>query len=362
MKIALFVKICKNFFITSKVLLKNADIYSNKGTKIKETGMALGLSSNHLLCLTRQKADLECNISIGNMHKLQLANETTDLAQEHARRSRCKKLAFFANGDYRDISYGYLMGYGSNTAPILSGGQPLKSENSMVLTNYKGQVVLSDDYAAAIKKVVGPAAINKQGVGQPFSTDYIPAIIAELCPGYTAEQVKTVIDGNSLNSSYGADGQSINGTNPNVNINNSAEDTEILQALVDFYYPIFAAAAANGWTTEYNNEINQQGYISDALLSGAFQLMMVEGSGEFEEDTSLNFFTNAGYIETVSDSETREEVNAWYEAEKNRIAEKENILDIQISEWSTTLEAVKVEIKALESYVSDAISSINKNA
>ena len=90
--------------------------------------------------------------------------------------------------------------------------------------------------------------------------------------------------------------------------------------------------------------------------------MMVEGSGEFEEDTSLNFFTNAGYIETVSDSETREEVNAWYEAEKNRIAEKENILDIQISEWSTTLEAVKVEIKALESYVSDAISSINKNA
>ena len=324
--------------------------------------MGLACSQIRLLTLTARKADCEYGISIDSMRKMALTREQSELSKEYYSRLQAKSIAYYDNGKYNKINYNYLMGYGANYTAITSGNKPLKDENSMILTDFKGQVVLSEAYANAITSVLGTSAMNSQGRGGTFSADEIPNILAKLVPGYTAEQFKTVMDKGTLTSSYDAEGVSqLTGekTGTETVVNNSDKTTELVQKVVDFYLPIFQAAAANGWTTEYNNEMKlNDNYVSDALVTGTFQLATVNDEGNYDPDTSLTYFVTAGLVESRTDSDVREEVTAWYNAEKERITEKENWLDIDMDNLSTELEAIKTEMESVKTFIDDAISSV----
>ncbi len=64
----------------------------------------------------------------------------------------------------------------------------------MILTDYKGQVVLSDAYAKAITSVLGSGAMDQNGRGGTFSQDKLPQILAAVLPGFNVEDIKAVID------------------------------------------------------------------------------------------------------------------------------------------------------------------------
>ncbi len=324
--------------------------------------MALAASQARLLTLTERKADCELGISIRSMRKMALTREQSNLTKEYYSRLQSKTIAYYDNGKYNKINYNYLMGYDANYTAITNGNKPLKGENSMILTDYKGQVVMSDAYAKAITSVLGTSAMNSQGRGGTFSTDEIPKILAQLVPGHSAEEFETVMNNGSVSTSYEAQGVGqLTGekTETETTVNNSQSSTDLIQKLVDFYLPIFKAAAANGWTTEYNNEMKlNENYVSDAIVSGSFQLATVNDEGNYDPDTSLTYFVTAGLVESRTDSDVREEVTAWYNAEKERINEKENWLDIDIDNLSTELEATKTEIQSVKSLIEDAISSV----
>lgn len=324
--------------------------------------MGLACSNIRLLTLTARKADCEYGISVASMRKMAITREQSDLAREYNSKLQTKSIAYYDNGQYNKINYNYLMGYGSNYTAITSGNKALKDENSMILTDYKGQVVLSADYANAITSALGSSAMDSMGRGGTFSSSEIPAILAELIPGYTEEQFQTIIDGENITTSYEANGvQTLTGesTGNSTTIDNSETSTSLLQQLVDFYYPIFSAAAANGWTSEYNNEIKtNEDYINDGLVSGTLQLAKVDDEGNYEPDTSLTFFITQGAVESRVDSDIREEITAWYEEQKAAISEKENWLDIEIDDLSTELESINTEIQSVKSFIDDAISSV----
>ena len=325
--------------------------------------MGLACSNIRLLTLTARKADCEYGISIDSMRKMALSREQTQLSQEYNSKLKAKQISYYANGKYNKINYSYLMGYGNNYSAITGGTQPLKSQNSMILTDFKGQVVMSKAYASAITSVLGSSAMDSQGRGGTFSTDQIPAILAKLLPGFTEDQFKNAIDGKSQDStSYDANGvQTITGnsTGNKVTVDNTETTTKKIQSIVDFYYPIFQAAAANGWTTEYNNDMGtNDDYVSDALSSGTFQLATVNDEGNYDPDTSLTYYVTSGLVSQNNNSEVREEVTAWYEAEKARISEKEDYLDIDIDNLSTELESINTEIQSIQSLIDDAISSV----
>ena len=325
--------------------------------------MGLACSNIRLLTLTARKADCEYGISIDSMRKMALSREQTQLSQEYNSKLKAKQISYYANGKYNKINYSYLMGYGNNYSAITGGTQPLKSQNSMILTDFKGQVVMSKAYASAITSVLGSSAMDSQGRGGTFSTDQIPAILAKLLPGFTEDQFKNAIDGKSQDStSYDANGvQTITGnsTGNKVTVDNTETTTKKNQSSVDFYYPIFQAAAANGWTTEYNNDMGtNDDYVSDALSSGTFQLATVNDEGNYDPDTSLTYYVTSGLVAQNNNSEVREEVTAWYEAEKARISEKEDYLDIDIDNLSTELESINTEIQSIQSLIDDAISSV----
>ena len=324
--------------------------------------MGLACNQIRLLTLTARKADCEYGISIGSMKKMALTRESSQLSQEYYSRLQSKDIAYYANGKYNKINYNYLMGYGTNFIPILEGNQPLKTENSMILTDYKGQVVLSDSYAKAITSVLGSSIMDGSGRGGTFSTDKIAEILAALCPGYKAEDFQNIIDSENLGASYDAHGENSmtqEETGSQVIIDNSEKRTNNYQQLVDFYYPIFAAAASNGWTTEYNQAMAaNDDYVSDAIVSGSFQLETVNNDGEYDEGTSLTYFVTAGLVQENNSSEAREEVTAWYNAEKERISMKEDYLDVEMNDLSTELEAINTEIQSIQSLIDDAISSV----
>ncbi len=324
--------------------------------------MGLACSQIRLLTLTARKADCEYGISVASMRKMAITREQSALAQEYNSKLQTKSIVYYDNGQYNKINYNYLMGYGSNYTAITSGNKALKDENSMILTDYKGQVVLSSDYANAITAVLGSSAMDSNGRGGTFSSSQIPAILAELIPGYSEEQFQAVIDGENITTSYEANGvQTITGEeNGNkTTVDNSDTSTSILQELIDFYYPIFSAAAANGWTTEYNNEIkNNDDYINDGLVSGTLQLATVNEDGNYEPDSSLTYYLTAGLVESQTNSDIREEITAWYEEQKAAISEKEDWLDIEIDNLSTELESINTEIQSVKSLIDDAISSV----
>ena len=325
--------------------------------------MGLACSQARLLTLTARKADCEYGISVDSIHKMALTREMSELSQEYYSRLQSKQISFYHNSQYQKMNYQYLMGYGNNYTAIWNKDQhALKEENSMILTDYKGQVVLSQDYAKAITSVLGAKAMQDDGRGGTFSLDKIPAILAAVCPGYDEETFKKVIDGEELESSYDAHTQNtITGedTGKKVVVDNSSTYTEKAQAIVDFYYPIFAAAATNGWTSEYNENIAlNDDYISDALVTGTFQLATVNNVGEYDEGGSLTYFVTAGLVQARTDSDIREEITAWYNAEKERISEKETMLDLHIDDLSTELEAINTEIQSIQSLIDDAVSSV----
>ena len=167
--------------------------------------MGLACSQARLLTLTARKADCEYGISINSIEKMALSREMTQLSQEYYSKLQSKQISYYANGQYNKMNYQYLMGYGSNYTAILNQDKyALKSENSMVLTDYKGQVVLSDDYARAITSVLGSSAMDSNGRGGTFSCDKIAEIMAALCPGFDAETFQAAINEEIIPSAYDA--------------------------------------------------------------------------------------------------------------------------------------------------------------
>ena len=324
--------------------------------------MGLACSQIRLLTLTARKADCEYGISIDSMRKMSLSREASTLATEYRNKLNSKQIAYYANGQYNKINYNYLMGYGCQYNTTYDGSKPLKTDNSMILSDFKGRVVLSDSYEKAITSVLGSSVINSQGQGSTFSKDKIAEILAALCPGFDAQTFQDVIDNKSLPSSYDATSTNTRtgvSTGTTAKVNNSSSKTSKVQSIVDFYYPIFAAAATNGWTTEYNqNMASNDDYISDALVSGTFQLVSANNYGEYDEGTSLTYYVTNGSLLTKTDADARAEITAWYEAEKERITEKENYLDLDMQDLSTELEAINTEIQSVQSLIDDAISSV----
>lgn len=329
--------------------------------------MGLACSQIRLLTLTARKADCEYGISIDSMQKMALTREQTQLSQEYYSKLQSKQISYYANGQYNKINYNYLMGYNANYLAITRGSQPLKEENSMILTDYKGQVVLSEDYANAITSALGSSIMNSKGQGGTFSTDQIPEILCKLLSGdygsyFTAEHIENIRNGGKVESEYAASVvKTLTGENTGetTTVDNTEKATELVNQILDFYYPIFLAAAANGWTTEYNKEMQtNDDYVSDAIVSGTFQLASVGSEGTYEPGTSLTYFTTAGLVQERTDSDVREEITAWYNAEKERISEKENYLDIDMDNLSTELESINTEIQSIQSLIDDAISSV----
>lgn len=322
--------------------------------------MGLACSNVRFLALTRQKSNIQHQIMLTSSAKISLSREMSDLTKEYNSKLQSKNITYYKDGSYKKINYGFLMGFGSNYAGIFdTEGYAVKNDNSMILSNYKGQVVLANSYANAIISALGSSVSYSAGNGGTFSEDSIPAILAKLFPDFTEEQFSTVLNNEELSSSFDADVVNT-ATREDVGdtvVNNSAIYSDKIRRILEFYYPIFSAAAANGWTTEYNQAINNNpDYVSDALISGMFQLTSVNDKGQYDERGSLDYYVTSGFLEERTDAEERTKITAWYDDMRAQINEKETAYDLTLNELSTTLESINVEMQSIKKLVQDGCS------
>jgi len=322
--------------------------------------MSLGVNNVTLLTLTARKADCELGISLDAAEKMALTRQQSELTREYYARLQGKNIAYYANGQYNAMDYNYLMGNTTLAATdIISGNTAgMKKDASMVLTDANGLVVMSDSYASILKSVLGASCMDADGRGGTFSKDKIPALIAQVAGAYaTEDEIKAIIDGGKLESNYNVSvykTKSQDLVSTGQSHDNTDSVTSKVEAIVNYFYPIFMAAASNGWTTEYNKEMaNNQNYISDALVSGIFNLEQVDQAGQYLPDASLSYFTTAGLVVERTDSSIREAITAWYNSEKEAINEKESWIDLDIQDLSTELEAINTEIQSIKSMQED---------
>ena len=328
--------------------------------------MGLAVSNIRLLTLTNRKADCEYNISIDSMEKMALTRQQSELSKEYYAKLKAKTISYYANGQYNMMDYNYLMGSVTTVADIVSGNTTnMKKDNSMVLTDKNGLVVLSDSYAQILQRVLGDSCMDASGRGGTFSIDKIPEILHQLWGSKSAEEFEEIINNGSISKTWNGgatvtkskSGETVSTGNTK---DNSDSVSSKLQSIVDYYYPIFQAAAANGWTTEYNREVeNNSSYVSDALVTGTFQLEQIDSAGAYRPDASLTYFTTTGLVLERTDSKVREEVTAWYNAEKEAISEKEGWIDLELQNLSTELEAINTEIESIKSLIQDDMNVFN---
>ena len=336
--------------------------------------MGLAASQVRFLTLTSRKADLEYNIAIDSMEKMALSREQSNLSKEYYSKLKAQKICYFANNQYNKITYQYLMGSGYNECQNFHNKNRISKDNaSTILTDYKGLVVLNNTCAQVIRDVMGGAVgIDSAGRGKPFSLSdenlakMICAVAYNSGASNNLEKVKSFIE----NGTYKTEGdfatqKTLTGESTGEKTKTYSTTDSDLCSVIAFYLPIFKAAATNGFTTEYNNEINTNSdYVSDALVSGTFCLAQVgkdahdNFTGEYEPNTSLTYFITNGTVQERNDSDAREEVTAWYNAEKERISEKEDFLDIELKDFSTELVAINTEMQAVKTLIDDAIQSV----
>ncbi|MCQ2753867.1 MAG: hypothetical protein MJ231_02340 [bacterium] len=321
--------------------------------------MALAASQARLLALTARKHDCEYAETLQAARKISLAKESSDLQREYLSRLQAKNISYYANGKYNKINYNYIMG-SSDFTQILDGSEHLKKNNSMILCDYKGQVVLSEEYAKAITTVC-PDALGSDGKGKTFSSSNIAAMIAELT-SLDVEEIKKVINGENVEKTHTVDAQN-DVTMENMGDAGTRDYSDVytsgIMSIIDFYLPIFQAAATNGWTTEYNDSMRDNpDYLNDALNTGIFQLVSVYDDGNYDPNTSLDYFILKDAVEQSGDSEKREEIKAWYEEEKAILNEKETEIDLKLNELSSEIEAIKAEMDSIQSLIQDSISSV----
>ena len=206
--------------------------------------MGLACSQIRLLTLTARKADCESGISMGAMKKMALTREQSTLSQQYYSKLQSKQISYYDDGQYNKMNYGYLMGYGANYMPITGDTKALKEDNSMILTDYNGQVVMSSAYANAIISVLGASAMDGNGRGGTFSVDSIPAILAALIPGRTEAEFKSVMgkSDEAIESEYTAENvNTLTGesTGTTTQVDNSDTKKDLIQKLVDFITQFF---------------------------------------------------------------------------------------------------------------------------
>ena len=319
--------------------------------------MGLAASQARLLMYTARKADCELRISKNATEKMALAREQSKLTQEYHSRLNSKNLAYYANGKYHKLDYTYLMGKEGYSDFYNNNNYAKKQNYNMILTDSRGLVVLDKDYVDNFQKYTEE--------GKPFAvnSDAFVQILFELS-SVEPDAIRKLI--NNQDVLYDADGHYI------INLNKVSDGTHIFDKTnekwnrISYWYPIVLAAATNGWTSEYANQLNSQSmeyagedYLGDGIQSGIFNLVMVQEDGTYMPDTTLSFFTttNEGIVENMS-SDVKEKLTAWYNAEHDRINEKETYLDLENTDLSTELEAIKTAIQSIESYTQDAITSI----
>ena len=124
---------------------------------------------------------------------------------------------------------------------------------------------------------------------------------------------------------------------------------------VKFYAPIVEACVKFGYTTGYENFLNQPSYVDESLQNGTFQIMDFDAEkGQLDGSHNTKYYLMFSEIFKAAKAENEVEVQAWYQREKNSIKFKEDVMDTLIEQMNSELNSINTEIESIQSLIDDS--------
>ena len=125
---------------------------------------------------------------------------------------------------------------------------------------------------------------------------------------------------------------------------------------VKFYAPIVDACSKFGYTTGYDDFLNQQpSYVDDSLQNGTFVIMDYDSEkGQLDGTHNTKYYLMFSEIFKSAKAQNEVEVQAWYQKEKNSIKFKEDVMDTMIEQMSAELSSINTEIESIQSLIDDS--------
>ncbi len=116
-----------------------------------------------------------------------------------------------------------------------------------------------------------------------------------------------------------------------------------------FYDAMFNIICTNGWTE--NENINNTEYMQELLKNGAIYLSEMDNDAYYYQ---TSYKTNT-YITEVADSDAVAQAEAKYNAEKARIENKENTIDMKMKNLDTEITSLTTEYDTMKSLISKTV-------
>jgi len=260
-----------------------------------------------------------------------------------------------------------------------------KSTNDMILFEKKsGRVILTSEMAklvgshnsinkninavyTAVGRLCGDTYIeiqNNDGVSNyAIGPDLVKAIIEGKFDNPTYESINDAIDQYKLykydpNASYIYSQEASNnkfcltGNTPNEWVSNMSK----LVNDVKFYYSLVLACSKFGHTNAYDSHLNDNAYVDNEIQNGTFLLMEYNSkNSQLNVSHNTDYYIRSADIWKMSSYSNQAEVQAWYEAERNAIKDKEKFLDTQLQTMNTELSSITTEIESIKSLIEDSI-------
>jgi len=123
------------------------------------------------------------------------------------------------------------------------------------------------------------------------------------------------------------------------------------QKLGGFYDTLFNQICTRGWTQ--NNNINDKDYMQNMLKSGAMFICSESTDGYFYQE---NYASNV-LIREEEDTSAVAEAEAKYNAQKQRLANKEDAIDLKMKNLDTELTALQTEYDSVKKTIDKNISN-----
>ncbi|MBR1425114.1 hypothetical protein IJ579_06085 [bacterium] len=126
-------------------------------------------------------------------------------------------------------------------------------------------------------------------------------------------------------------------------------ETGANKTTAEFYDTLFNLICTQGWVE--NSRIDDADYMQDMIRSGMVYISTINETGSYNQEN----YTADKYISEVLDTEAIAQAEAKYHAEKARIENKENTLDLKMKNLDTEISALTQEYDTAKSLISKNI-------
>lgn len=222
-------------------------------------------------------------------------------------------------------------------------GENTLDEVTGLASNYVG-MVLSYNGDAGSGHQYHHVAVNLNNIVSVFLTAFHEYMEGANNSNYSYEMGQTIKPSNNQASLWKPKNDEVFTIVAPTSVNDGTEDLN-----ASFYDSMFNLICANGWTE--NENINNAEYMQELLKNGSVYISSIDNDAYYYQAS----YSTDTYISEIADTEAIAQAEAKYNAQKARIENKENTIDMKMKNLDTEISALTTEYDTMKNVINKSI-------